>query len=118
VSALAGNGPDTLLAALARSAPEIVVLRADREGRIVEVSAAARPSLALAAEGPEGGTLYGLLAEADVRTVEALLAGAPGLHGPRLLNLLDRAGSPFTVRAMIGVGEKEVVVAGVRAVEE
>jgi signal transduction histidine kinase len=106
-----------LLLDLARVAPEIVVLIADREGRIDWANEAA-----LRLAGPPDTTgarasLGAFFAVADAKAVEGLLRGAPGRHGPRLLNLLDAAGSPVTVRALLESGPG-LLLAGVRAVED
>ena len=111
------GGRQGVLLELARSAPEIVVLIADSEGRIEWANEAA-----LCLAGPPDGTgarksLGALFAVADAKTVEGLLRGAPGRHGPRLLNLVDAAGSPVTVRAMLESGSG-LRLAGVRAVED
>jgi len=109
--------PLALLAALARHAPEIVLIRADLEGRIVEVNEAARALLGIEG-GPAVRTSVGdLLAAGDARSVATLVEAGRGMHGPKLVNVLDAAGSPVTLRAMVEVGSG-LVLAGVRAVED
>lgn len=107
------HGP--LLVSLAEHAPELLLLATDPEGRIVFVSAAARASLDRADGAVEGRPLAELLTEGDSVSVTALLSGAAGRFGPRLVNFAGSSGSPFTVRALVENGPSGMVLAGVRS---
>ncbi|CAD5371717.1 putative Diguanylate cyclase [Rubrivivax sp. A210] len=103
---------DSLLE-LMRQAPEIVQWRTDALGRLVATNAAA-----MAADGPAAPWQIGLMlgelaAPADAAWLMALLAQPPSHHGPRLLNLLDACGHPYTVRGVVDVGPSGLTLSGV-----
>ncbi len=110
-----------LLSELSATAPEVVLLSTDRQGRVTSINAVAAAALGRAVSetpGLLGAPLSELVAVADGRVLEALLTGPPGRSGPRLVNLVGVSGSPLTVRAMIEVDPAGLVLAGFRTTND
>ncbi|MHB8798665.1 MAG: sensor domain-containing diguanylate cyclase [Thermoanaerobaculia bacterium] len=103
-----------LLLALADSSPELVVVTADREGRVTGFSPAALLEIGRPSDTVFGQPLADLLTEGD-REVVSVVRGEPARLGPRLLNFVDASGNVFTVRALLEVGPSGLLVAGVRS---
>ncbi len=95
----ARSGNDTLVAALACQ-PDLVVIRIDRSGRILDWPATARRLLGWAPTDMTGQPAALLFAEGDRETFEGLLESGGGPDGEW--------------RATLQTGDKEVVLAGVR----
>ena len=112
------EGTRSLLAELLGQAPEVILLSADRNGRVTSVNAAAAAVLGRPEGNAVGMALTEFVAKGNAGWVSALLGGPPGRSGPRFLNLLGAGGSPFTVRAMIEVGPEGLSLAGLLTTAE
>ncbi|MFN7988985.1 MAG: ATP-binding protein [Thermoanaerobaculia bacterium] len=113
---MTGDAASELLASLAALAPEVLIVVADADGRILEMNETAR--LGVGGRGTAGLVLSDLFARGDAPKIAALLEGPPGRSGPRLVNFVDAAGDPFTVRAVVETSAGGLVLAGVRIVED
>ena len=112
-----GEALGPLFAELLEHSPEAVLLSTDRLGQVTFLNASTAAAVGREAPGRAGAPpifLAELLTVADARGLNALLAGPSGRSGPRLVNLVDQAGNPFTVRATIEVMPAGLVLAGFR----